>query len=152
MAATDIRIDPFRTFNFRVEIDGLAIASFSEVSGLDADRDAIDYREGADPTNTLRRLPGLSKFTNLVFKLGYVQDDSLWAWYQNIANGNNDRRNGAVILMNEAHQDVLAWNFINAWIGKIQGPSLNASENKVAIESMDLHHEGLTMEILSAAA
>ena len=87
MAATDIRIDPFPVFNFRVELDGLVVASFSEVSGLTADGDAIDYREGKDPTNNVRKLQGLRKYTPLMFKRGYVQDDTLWQWYRRIADG-----------------------------------------------------------------
>jgi phage tail-like protein len=148
---TNVRIDPFRGFNFRVEIDGLTVASFSEVSGLTADGDAVDYREGKDPTNNVRKLSGLRKFNLLMFKRGYVQDDELWQWYQRIADGIDDRRNGSVILMNEAHVDVLSWNFINAWINKIEGPTLNATGNQVAIEAMDLQHEGLRMEIIATA-
>lgn len=151
MPATDVRLDPFRGFNFRVEIDGLPVAAFMEVSGLTADRDAVDYREGTDP-NIVRKLPGLSKVTALVFKRGYIQDKSLWDWYQRIMDGNTDRRNGSVILMNEAHQDVLAWSFVNAWPGKIEGPSLSATDNKVAVESMELQHEGLRIEILAETA
>ena len=108
------------------------MASFSEVSGLTADGDAIDYREGKDPTNNVRKLQGLRKYTPLMFKRGYVQDDTLWQWYRRIADGANERRNGSVILMNEAHRDVLGWNFVNAWINKIEGPSLTATGNQVA--------------------
>ncbi|MFZ5510302.1 MAG: phage tail protein [Pseudomonadota bacterium] len=146
---TDVRIDPFRGFNFRVEIDGLTVAAFSEVSGLTADGDPVEYREGTDPVNNVRKLVGLRKYANLMFKRGYVQDDTLWQWYQRIANGQPDRRNGSVVLMNEAHQDVMRWNFENAWINKIEGPGLNASSNEVAVESMELVHEGLTFELES---
>jgi phage tail-like protein len=151
MAETHIRIDPVRVFNFRVELDGLAVASFSEVSGLAADGDPVDYREGKDPTNNVRKLQGLRKFPPLRFMRGYTQDDTLWQWYLKIAQGVDERRNGSVILMNEAHVDVLSWNFINAWINKIEGPSLNATGNQVAIEAMELHHEGLTIEIVHLA-
>ncbi|MFC4158631.1 phage tail protein [Chitinimonas lacunae] len=144
---TDVRIDPFRGFNFRVEIDGLTVASFSEVGGLTADGDPVDYREGKDPTNAVRKLVGLRKYTNLSFKRGYVQDNTLWLWYQRIANGIPDRRSGSVVLMNEAHRDVMRWNFENAWINKIEGPGLNATGNQVAIESMELCHEGLMLEL-----
>ena len=150
--ATDTRIDPFRGFNFRVEIEGVPVAAFSEVSGLTAEGDAVDYREGTDPVNNVRKLVGLRKFSNLMFKRGYVQDDSLWRWYQRIAAGQPDRRNGSVVLMNEAHRDVLRWNFENAWINKIEGPSMNATGNEVAVEAMELVHEGLTFEIESAGA
>lgn len=147
---TDTRTDPFRSFNFRVEIDGLTVAAFSEVSGLTAEGDAVDYREGTDPINNVRKLTGLRKYANLMFKRGYVQDDSLWQWYQQIANGQNVRRNGSVVLMNEAHADVMRWNFENAWLNKIEGPSLKASGNEVAIESMELVHEGLTLDLEGA--
>jgi phage tail-like protein len=145
--STDKRIDPFRGFNFRVEIEGLPVASFSEVSGLAADGDPVDYREGKDATNNVRKLVGLRKYTNLTFKRGYVQDNTLWLWYQRIANGIPDRRSGSVVLMNEAHRDVLRWNFENAWINKIDGPSLNATGNQVAIETMELCHEGVMLEL-----
>ena len=98
---TDTRTDPFRGFNFRVEIDGLPVAAFSEVSGLTAEGDPVDYREGTDPINTVRKLVGLRKYANLMFKRGYVQDTALWQWYKRIANGEADRRNGSVVLMNE---------------------------------------------------
>lgn len=149
---TDIRNDPFRSFNFRVEIDGLTAAAFSEVSGLTAEGDSVDYREGTDSINSVRKLTGLRKYTSLIFKRGYVQDNSLWKWYEQIANGENVRRNGSIILMNEAHKDVMRWNFENAWLNKIEGPGLNASGNEVAIESLELIHEGLMLELESAGS
>lgn len=147
----DTRTDPFRSFNFRVEIAGLTVGAFSEVSGLTAEGDAVDYREGTDLVNNVRKLTGLRKYANLMFKRGYIQDNSFWAWYQQIANGENARRDGSVILMNEHHDDVIRWNFENAWINKIEGPSFKASGNDVAIESMELVHEGLSMELEGAA-
>lgn len=148
---TDVRVDPFRGFNFRVEIDGLTVAAFSEVGGLTAEGDSVDYREGTDPVNSVRKLPGLRKYTNITFKRGYTQDNTLWQWYQRIASGELDRRNGSVVLMNEAHDDVMRWNFENAWINKIEGPGLNASGNEIAVESMEICHEGLSFELESAS-
>ena len=145
--ATDTRKDPFRGFNFRVEIDGIGSSSFSEVSGLTADGDAVDYREGTDAINNVRKLQGLRKFTMIVFKRGYIQNDELWKWYARIASGQDDRRNGSVVLRNEARKDVMRWNFENAWINKIEGPSVKAAGNEVAIESMELCHEGLSFEL-----
>jgi phage tail-like protein len=145
--ATDKRNDPFRGFNFSVQIDGIARGAFSEVSGLTAEGDAVDYREGTDMQHNVRKLVGLRKYTNLTFKRGYTQDGSLWAWYANIMNGQPDRRNVTVVLMNEARQEVMRWHAENAWINKIEGPSLKASGNEVAMESMELVHEGLTIEL-----
>ncbi len=150
--ATDTRNDPFRGFNFRVEIDGIGVAGFSEVSGLTADGDPTDYREGTDPINNVRKLIALRKFPVMVFKRGYIKDDTLWRWYVRIANGVSDRRNGSVVLQNEAHKDVMRWNFENAWINKIEGPALKGAGNEVAIESMELCHEGLTLELEPATA
>jgi phage tail-like protein len=148
---TDTRLDPFRGFNFRVEIDGLPVAAFSEVSGLTAERDATDYRAGTDRKNNVRKLTGLTKYGNITFKRGYTPDASHWQWFQRLANGEQDRRNGSVVLMNEAHRDVMRWNFENAWICKIEGPGLNATGNEVAVESMEMCHEGLTLELEASA-
>jgi phage tail-like protein len=146
--ATDKRNDPFRAYNFSVQIDGIARGAFSEVSGLTAEGDAVDYREGSDLQQNVRKLVGLRKYTNLTFKRGYTQGDgSLWAWYTNIMNGTADRRNVTVVLMNEARQEVMRWHAENAWINKIEGPSFKAAGNEVAIESMELVHEGLTIEL-----
>jgi phage tail-like protein len=147
MPATGARNDPYRVFNFRVEIDNLPVGAFSEVSGLTADGDAVDYREGTDRANIVRKLVGLRKVTAIVFKRGYGQGDLLWKWNVNIANGLPDRRDGSVILMDEAHRDVLRWHFRQGWINKIEGPSLKATGNEVAIESMELLHEGIEMEV-----
>lgn len=145
--ATDQRNDPYRAFNFRVDIDGTSVAAFSEVSGLSAEGDPVEYREGTDVPLTVRKLVGLRKYTNITLKRGYVQNDTFWKWYQNIANGVPDRRNGTITLMDEARKEVMRWNFENAWINKVEGPSFNASGNEVAIESVELCHEGLTLEI-----
>ena len=145
--ATGERHDPYRSFNFQLEIDGIPSGAFSECSGLTAEGDAVDYREGTDLQPNVRKLVGLRKYTNITLKRGYTQDKSLWAWYVNIHNGVADRRNVTVVLMNEEHQPVLRWHAENSWINKIEGPSFKASGNEVAIESVELIHEGLTIEM-----
>lgn len=145
--ATGERTDPYRGFNFRVEIDKTSVAAFSEVSGLTAEGDPVEYRAGTDVANTVRKLVGLRKYANITLKRGYIQDNALWQWYQNIADGENDRRNGSIVLMDEAGHDVMRWNFENAWINKIEGPAFKASGNEVAIESAELCHEGLRLEL-----
>lgn len=144
---TDKRTDPFRGFNFRVEIGGQVIGGFSECSGLTADGDRSEYREGTDIPNNVRQLVGLRKYTNVTLKRGYTNNLELWKWYNNIAIGLADRRNVTIVLMNESHKDVLRWEIENAWINKIEGPAMKASGNEVAIESCDLVHEGVTLEL-----
>jgi phage tail-like protein len=144
--ATGERRDPYRSFNFEVIVDGVRSA-FSECSGLTADGDAVDYREGTDMQPNVRKLMGLRKYTNITLKRGYTQDNSLWQWYTNIANGLADRRNVTITLMNEERKAVIRWHAENAWINKIEGPGFKASSNEVSVESVDLVHEGLTMEL-----
>jgi phage tail-like protein len=145
--ATAERRDPYRTFNFQLQIDGVPLGAFSEVSGLTADGDSADYRDGTDLQPNVRKLMGLRKFTPIVLKRGYTQDRSLWVWYGNILNGEPDRRNVTIVLLNEARQPVLRWHVENAWVNKIEGPTFKAAGNEVAMESVDLIHEGLTLEM-----
>lgn len=143
---TSGRVDPFRTFNFRLEFNGQEIGGFSEVSGLTADGDAVDYREGSDAQLNVRKLVGMRKFGPVTCKRGYTLDKTLWDWHANISNGVADRRDVTIILLNEARQPILRWHVENAWVNKIEGPSMKASANEVAVESVELIHEGLTIE------
>jgi phage tail-like protein len=145
--ATDQRTDPYRGFNFILEIDNLPKGAFAEVGGLTADGDSVDYREGTDMQPNVRKLSGLRKYVNITLKRGYSQDKSLWQWYQNILNGIDDRRNVTVVLLNERREAVLRWHAENAWINKIEGPALKASSNDVAMESLELVHEGISLEM-----
>jgi phage tail-like protein len=144
--ATDQRNDPYRGYNFILEIDNVPRGAFSEVGGLTADGDAVDYREGTDIQPNVRKLFGLRKFVAISLKRGITQDTSLWQWYTNVMNGVADRRNVTIVLLNERREAVLRWHAENAWINKIEGPSLKASSNDVAMESVELVHEGLTLE------
>ena len=145
--ATDQRIDPYRAYNFVLEIDGVPRGAFSEVGGLTAEGDSADYREGTDVQPNVRKLVALRKYTNITLKRGYTADKALWTWYTNIVTGLPDRRNVTIVLMNEQRQAVLRWHAENAWINKIEGPALKASGNEVAMESVELVHEGLTLEM-----
>ncbi len=142
--ATGQRIDPYAQFNFRVEIDGVTVAGFSEIGGLTTEQDVIDYREGSEPP-TVRKLPGLSKYTNIQCKRGFTKDVQLWNWRKTTIDGLTERRSGSIILRNEAGEDVLRWNFREGWISKWEGPTLNATTNEVAIESLEICHEGLEL-------
>lgn len=135
-------IDPFRNFNFLVEIDGITRAAFRECSGLDSSQDPIDYREGGDPLHT-RKIPGLNKYSNISLKRGITTDVELWEWRQKAATGNVERRNGSIILVNEKGEEKLRWNFREGWPTKWTGPTFNATANEVAIESLDIVHEGI---------
>jgi phage tail-like protein len=143
---TGERKDPYRGFNFRVEIDNSTVAGFRECSGLTLNTDAVDYREGTDVPLSVRKLTGLRKFTNITLKRGYTDNTELWTWYKNVLNGVTDRRNGSIVLQDEEHQDVLRWNFENGWITKWEGPTMNATSNDVAIESIEICPERVVLD------
>ena len=137
------RNDPFKAFNFLVEIEGITQAAFSEASGLESETAVIEYRVGGEKVNWVRKLPGLTKFGNIVLRRGVTQDAELWNWRKSIVEGNVDRRNGTIVLLDDKRNEVVRWNFWNGWICKWEGPTLNARANEVAIETIEIAHEGL---------
>jgi phage tail-like protein len=140
------RDDPYGRFNFLVEIDGVAKASFSEVDGLAGEIDAIAYREGADKTNTFRLLPGLVHHPRVVLRRGFSGDASLFAWWKAVRDGTLDRRAVSIVLLDEQRQPVARWQLRRAWPAKWEGPSLDAKTSEVAIETLELVHEGIELE------
>ncbi len=140
--ATGSRIDPFRGYNFKVEIEGMTRASFREASGLDASQDPIDYREGTEGL-TVRKLPGLNKYSNLTLKWGTTSDAEMWEWRKKVIDGKIERKNGSVVLMDDTGEEKVRWNFREAWPSKWTGPSFNATGNEVAIETLEIVHEGI---------
>ncbi|MEA2236340.1 MAG: hypothetical protein QOC81_1064 [Thermoanaerobaculia bacterium] len=146
MPQTGQRNDPYRAYNFEVQIDSSTVAGFREVSGLSFTTDPVEYREGTDIPLHVRKLTGLRKFANLMFKRGFTKNDELWKWYKNTLNGIEDRRNGAIVLHDELHNEVLRWNFEFAWITKWEGPTMNATSNDVAIETMELAVERVELQ------
>ena len=137
---TGTRTDPYRGYNFLVEIDGITQAGFQEVSGLDASSDPIEYREGNDP-NHVRKLPGLNKYSAITLRRGITDSDELWKWYQTVQVGKPERKNGSIVLLDDAGQEKIRWNFVNAWPTKWTGPSFNSTSNAVAVEALDIAHE-----------
>ena len=140
------RDDPYKGFNFIVEIDGIAVAAFCEVSGLSSTTQVIEYRNGSDRANTVRKLPGLTSYANIVLRRGVTQDTQLWQWYKAITQGTPDRRSGAIVLLDDEHQPVRRWRSTEGWVTKFDGPDLNAKANDVAIETIEIAHEGLTID------
>jgi phage tail-like protein len=145
MPATGARNDPYAAFNFLVEIENVTVAGFHEVSGLTTETDAIDYRNG-DEENIVRKLVGLKKVVNIVMKRGYTDSTELWEWRKRVLDGQTQRQSGSIVLLNESREPVLRWNFREGWPCKWEGPALNAKNNEVAIESLEICHEGLVLE------
>lgn len=140
------RNDPIGQFNFLIEIDGVVKGGFSEVSGLTTDTNIIEYREGQEQQETTRKLPGLMKYNNIVLKRGWTKDRSLWEWRRKVIEGKTERASGAIVLLDEGRNEALRWNFREGWPSKWEGPMLNAKTSEVAIETLEIAHEGLVLE------
>jgi phage tail-like protein len=142
---------PMTSLHFEVKWgDSQNTSSFSEVSGLTMEAEAIEYRGGADVALTVRKLPGLKKFGNVTLKRGIVPAEAgngLFDWYNTIQAGKVQRRAVTISLLNEERKPVMSWKVRDAWPVKIEGPGLNATGNEIAIESVELAHEGVEVQV-----
>ena len=136
------RDDPYKAYNFRVEIDGITVAAFCEVSGLSNETEVISYRVGGEPT-AVRKLPGLTTYANLVLRRGITKNDELWNWRKTVLDGAVERRNGMIVLLADDGTDLVRWTFVDGWVAKYESSDLNAKANEVAIETIEIAHEGL---------
>lgn len=141
------RRDPLRNFRFRVEIDNVARAGFSEVAIGESTTAAIDYREGTDAPH-VRKLSGLTKYGNLVLKAGVTTAAGaleLYQWHVAVASGQlaQSRRRVVVVVQDEAGQDQVRFVVTDAWPVKYQTGELNARANEVLIETLELANEGI---------
>lgn len=144
MAQTATRVDPYRNFNFLVELDGIAEAGFTECSGLESTTEVIETREGGQNT-TVRKLPGKTTYSDITLKWGLTTTEELWEWRQKVVEGKVERKNGSIVVFDLANQqEVARWNFVDAWPTKWEGPSFDATGNEIAVETLVLAHEGIT--------
>lgn len=140
-ALVGIRFDPFLPANFLVEVEGLIVGGFSEVSGLEMELEYEEISEGGGPTH---HLPKGTKFPNLVLKRGVTDLDLMWVWQDEINRGVVNPRNGTVFLLDAMHLPAMWWNFKDAFPVKWTGPELNAESTSAAVETIELVHHGLT--------
>lgn len=140
------RDDPYLNFNFRVDIDGATIAGFSEAD-LPAGRiEAVAYREGTDKDSAPRLLPGRVAWEPVVLRRGFTGDPTLFQWWSDVLHGNVARRNVSIVLLDEQRNEVARWHLNRAWPQKWEGPDLRGLGNDVAIETLELAHEGVELD------
>jgi phage tail-like protein len=131
------------TYNFMVEIEGLIVGGFSEVSGLGSEIELKSYAEGGLNTFT-HQFPGRIKYTNLVLSRGITESDQLWKWYRDVTQGVVVLRNGTITLLDSKGQSCMSWQFKQAFPVKWQGPQLNAqSDTQIAVQQIELSHQGV---------
>ena len=138
------RDDPFRNFKFRVEIDGVAEAAFSEVAIGETSTEAIDYREGNEP-NHVRKLPGLTKYGNITLKRGVTDSQVIYQWHKDIVDGKigEKRKSITIVVIDEAGKDKARFVVSECWPTKYDPSDLNAKGNEVFIELLELVNEGI---------
>lgn len=137
---------PLPVFHFTVQWGGTRIG-FSEVTGLTQENQVIEYRDGSFPEYSTIKMPGMRKFNNVTLKRGVIKaDNEFFHWLSTIKLNQVERRDVTVSLLNENHEPVMVWKIHNAFPVKLEGPQFKASGNEVAIESIELAHEGLELQ------
>ena len=137
---------PIPKFHFQVEWGGAKIG-FTEVSGLDLFNEENEYRDGSSKEYHKRKMPGMQKLPNIIMKRGAVEGDNyFFDWWNTVAANTIERRDVTISLLNESHEPVVVWKIKNAWPVKVQSADLKASGNEVAIETIELAHEGLIIQ------
>jgi len=146
-----VRNDPYLSLNFLVEIEGLLVGGFQEVTGLQVETEVEDYREGG-VNEYVHRLAGPTRYAqNLVLKKGLTDIESLWSWHQQVVGGTVRRRNGSIYLLDRAGLPAMWWNFTGAYPVKWSGPDFRAEQGSVAVEQLELVHRGISKPLASSA-
>jgi phage tail-like protein len=144
-------LPPYLTFNFAVELEGLLVGGFTEVTGLESTIEVEEFREGGVNGYT-RKLPGRTSYANLVLRHGLTGVGTLWEWYHHTTEGSIQRRNGTIMLLDVRQIPVMWWNFRNALPVRWIGPTFSATSDEVGVEALELAHEGLVKPLLGQAA
>lgn len=137
---------PLPKFHFRVEWGGSKIG-FTEVTGLNIENEMIEYRDGSSPEYHKIKMPGLQKYGNVTLKRGMFNgDNEFFQWLNTVSLSKIERRDITISLLNENHEPVYIWRLKNAWPTKVTAPDLKSDANEVAVESIEMAHEGLVIE------
>ena len=137
------RRDPLRNFRFKLEIDGIEQAGFSECTGFDVSTDPIDYREGNERHTHVHKLPGLTKYGNVTLKWGITDSMELYEWHKEIVEGTISRKSVNIVVIDESGADKARFEIAEAWPCKYDPMDLNAKGNEVALETLELCNEGV---------
>jgi len=136
---------PLPKFYFEVKWDS-NIMQFQEVSGLDVESAPLEYRHGNSPPFAVTKMPGLKKFGNVTMKKGvFKADNKFWDWFNQIKMNTIERVPVTISLLDETAKPTMVWTLANAWPTKITGTDLKSKGNEVAVETIEIAHEGLTI-------
>ena len=136
--------DHIGNFNFKIEIEGVTVAGFRNVEGLDSETEVVEYQDGDDIY--LRKRPGRTKFSNIVLKRGYVATEELWEWRKKVMDGVVERKSGSVILCDDTNEPICRYNFFEAWPCKWKGFTLDGKGTDAMVEEMEICVERIERE------
>lgn len=137
--------DPLISAWFSIEFQGQVSGAFRECEGLGSSNEVVEYKaSGEKGEYVVKKVPGRLVWNNITLKRGITDSMDMWKWRKLVEQGNvnSARKNGTITMYNTQGTAVAKWNFVNAWPSKITGPSVNAGENGVAIEELEITHEG----------
>lgn len=145
-AATPATADPYRNYNFKIEINGVTEAHFTECSGLGFKMDVIEYREAGN-RQVVRKMPGQVRYGDVTLRYGLTDSKQFWDWLMKVAQGKVERRNVSIIMLGTDGNDGtpgLQWNLAEAWPSEWRGAKLDALGQEAALETITLVYETLT--------
>ncbi len=137
--------DPVVSSWFGVEFQGQVVGAFRECTGMGSENEVVEYKaSGPKGEFVIKKVPGRMKWNNITLKRGITDAMDMWKWRKMIEDGEIDaaRKNGSIVMYNQAGQEVARWDFVNAWPSKLSGPTANANNNEVGIEELEITHEG----------
>ena len=143
------RVDPLVSVSFFVDVGDVFKGTFRGCSGLGSGSEVIEYiTSGAGGTTHVYKIPGVTRWTNIVLKRGVTDSMDVWAWRKQVEDGKVDeaRKNGSIIMYDQTITEVARWNFENGWPSKVSGPALKSDSNEFGVEELVVVHEGITRE------
>jgi len=148
MAQDGERRDPYAGFNFRMEIDGIEVAGFKEISGLEMDTQVIEYAEGDDANSWIKFIPGRTKFGELTCKRGIVEGNELWEWCETINDYPREieRKSVTINLLDNEGEPQKTYTLFETWPKKYSTGTLDATADDLAMEEITFVYENLEIE------
>ena len=137
--------DPLVSAFFTIDFGGTVAGAFRECTGLGSENEVVEYKASGDKGKyVMKKIPGRMKWNNITLKRGITDAMDMWKWRKLVEQGKIDdaRKNGSIVMYSQDGTEVARWNFVNAWPSKLTGPSANAGNNEVAIEELEITHEG----------
>ena len=143
---TGKRKDTSGAHNFIIEIDGQSVGNFNSCTGLTMETDVLEYQEGGENTKVCKFI-GQTRQSNIVLERGFSTSKELWEWHREILkeSGKVERKNGSIILQDQDGKELMRWNFFRGWPCRWVGPNLSSDDSAIAIEVMEIAHEGIEL-------